>query len=69
MFRPASVWSAVRTPVGHFGAAGGGGAKIWQTRIRTYAYRSGIGCATIGPLALLQAPRVPTACSLLSKNF
>ena len=54
---------------GHFGAAGGGGAKIWQTRIRTYAYRSGIGCVTIGPLAVLRAPCVPTACSLLSKNF
>ena len=53
----------------HFGAAAGGGAKSQQTRTRTYACTSGIGCAITGPLALLPAPCVPTACSLLSKNF
>ena len=54
---------------GHFGAAAGGGAKSLQTRIRTDACIPGIGCVTIGPLAVLPAPCVPTACSLLSKNF
>ena len=54
---------------GHFGAAAGGGAKSQQTGIRTHAYKPGIGCVTIGPLAVLSAPCVPTACSLLSKNF
>ena len=28
-----------------------------------------VGCVTIGPLAVLPAACVPTACSLLSKNF
>ena len=53
----------------HFGAAASGGAKSQQIRIRTDACTSGIGCAAIGPLAMLPAPCVPTACSLLSKNF
>ena len=43
--------------------------KILQTRIRTDACIPGIGCVTIGPMAVLPAPCVPTACSLLSKNF
>ena len=54
---------------GHFGAAAGGGAKSRQIRIRTNAYKSGIGCVTIGPPAVLPTLRVPTACSPLSKNF
>ena len=54
---------------GHFGATAGGGAKVQQTRIRTNAYKPGIGCITIGPLAVLPPPCVPTACSLFSKNF
>ena len=54
---------------GHFGAAAGGGAKSQQTKIRTDACTSGIGCVTIGPLAVLPALCVPTACRLLSKNF
>ena len=49
----------------HFGAA----AKSQAARIRTDACTSGIGCVTIGPLAVLPIPCVPTACSLLSKNF
>ena len=54
----------------HFcAAAAGGGAKIHQTRIQTGACESGSGCVTIGPLAVLTALCVPTACSLLSKNF
>ena len=53
----------------HFSAAAGGGAKSQHTRIQTDACESGIGCVTIGPLAVLSAPRVPTACSLLRKNF
>ena len=54
---------------GHFGAAAGGGAKSQQIRIPTYGCTSGISCVTIGPLVLLPPPCVPTACSLLSKNF
>ena len=38
-------------------------------RIRTDACKFGVGCVTIGPLAVLPALCVPTACSLLSKNF
>ena len=53
----------------HFGAAAGGRAKSKQTRIRTGACASGIGCVTIGPLAMLPVLCVPTACRLLSKNF
>ena len=54
---------------GHFGAAAGDIAKVQQTRIRTDAYDASVGCVTIGPPAVLPAPCVPTACSLLSKNF
>ena len=53
---------------GHFGAAGGGGENE-HPRIRTDACMSGIGCVTIGPLHVLPTVCVPTACSLLSKNF
>ena len=53
----------------HFGAAAGGGARTQRSRIRTNACMSDIGCITIGPLAVLAALCVPTACSLLSKNF
>ena len=51
------------------GAAAVGGPKSQQFSIWTDACTSGMGCATIGPLALLPALRVPTGCSLLSKNF
>ena len=53
---------------GHFGAAAGGGGNE-HTRIRTDASMPGIGCVTIGPLHVLPHVCVPTACSLLSKNF
>ena len=53
----------------HFGAAAGGRAKSKQTRVRTDACTSSIDCVTIGPLTVLPALCVPTACSLLSKNF
>ena len=53
----------------HFGAAAGGGAKSPHIRIRTAACTVGASCVTIGPLAVLAAACVPTACRLLSKNF
>ena len=54
---------------GHFGAAAAGGGENEQTRIRTDACKTTTGCVTIGPLAVLLAMCVPTACSLLNKNF
>ena len=56
-------------PAANFRAAPGGGAKSQQTRSRTAACTSCVGCVTIGPLALLSFPCVPTAFCLLSKNF
>ena len=67
--RPVPAGRRFEPQSGHFGAAAGGGAKIWQTRIRTDACKSGISCVTSGPLAVLTALCVPTACSLLSENF
>ena len=43
--------------------------KIRQTRIQTDASKLGTSCVTIGPLTVSTTLCVPTACSLLSKNF
>ena len=53
---------------GHFGAAAGGGENE-HTRVRTDACKCDVGCITIGLLSVSAVLCVPTACSLLSKNF
>ena len=61
-------WQGSNPSLPTFAPPAAAARKVGRT-LRTDACTSGFGRVTIGPLAVLSAPCVPTACSLLSKNF